>query len=165
MATTRLNFARVCVEVGIEFEFPNSFDLVLGDGSTYEIFVEYPWKPQVCNSCKSFGHTSSHCPMEVKKVWVPKIAVPPVIPVTHKDSIVDKIDPVIMLSNAIGHKEVSGEKLGVSSVGESSPNPSCFPETDSSPEYNFKHCNLKIDELVKKPVGFNKNWLEGIYSY
>lgn len=40
--------------------------------------------------------------------------------------------------------------------GDSTPASVEIPETDSSPEYNFKISNLKVDELVKTPKGHKK---------
>ncbi|KAF6168486.1 hypothetical protein GIB67_005038 [Kingdonia uniflora] len=32
-----------------------------GDGVLIEVFVEYPWKPPICEHCQAFGHYSNRC--------------------------------------------------------------------------------------------------------
>ena len=62
---SRLSFARICVEVGADCEFPKSILLDRGNGKFSNIRIEYPWIPQCCSECKRFGHSLANC--QVKK--------------------------------------------------------------------------------------------------
>ncbi|KAF5939754.1 hypothetical protein HYC85_024013 [Camellia sinensis] len=44
---------------------------LLGYGDPYEIQVEVPWKPQRCDICKTFGHTTNLCPQKPKTLNPP----------------------------------------------------------------------------------------------
>ncbi|KAK9265503.1 hypothetical protein L1049_005517 [Liquidambar formosana] len=200
VARSRLSYARVCVEIDANSDFPTSFDLELEDGSSCEILAEYPWKPLVYKNCSSFGHSTLHCPLSVKKDWVPKkVEISNTIPGNPSiatdglvvDSIVDRIvveeiipnlqaapvapvntaimvNPDVLPDSLLGVDQNAFQLLsdGVDNIdslsedgvgdGESTPIPLEIPDTDSSPEYNFKISNLKVDELVKTPKGHKK---------
>ena len=64
---TRLSFARICIEVDGKCEFPRSVLLDMGNGKFSNIRIEYPWVPQNCSHCKSFGHSRLKCQV-VKKM-------------------------------------------------------------------------------------------------
>ena len=61
---TKLSFARICVEVGVDCEFPTSVLLDRGNGNYSTIKIEYPWAPQCCTECKLFGHNMVNCPVK-----------------------------------------------------------------------------------------------------
>ena len=63
---TKLSFARICVEVGVDCEFPKSVLLDRGNGSYSTIRIEYPWAPQCCSECKLFGHNLLNCQAKKK---------------------------------------------------------------------------------------------------
>ncbi|CAL5401263.1 unnamed protein product [Camellia sinensis] len=67
----RLTFARICIEVPANKEIPKSFKINFGYGDPYEIQVEVPWKPQRCDGCKTFGHTTNLCPQKPKTLNPP----------------------------------------------------------------------------------------------
>lgn len=70
-----LPFARICVEVKADSNFPKSINVaIIGeDGLSYvPVAVDYQSKPPICSSCKIFGHSTSKCPKVVKQHWVPK---------------------------------------------------------------------------------------------
>ena len=58
---SKLSFARICVEVGVECEFPKSVLLDMGNGKYSTIRIEYPWAPHCCTNCKLFGHNLVNC--------------------------------------------------------------------------------------------------------
>ena len=59
---TRLSFARICIEVDLNSEFPKAALLNLGNGKYTTVRIEYPWVPHSCSHCKVFGHKILHCP-------------------------------------------------------------------------------------------------------
>ena len=58
---TKLSFARICIEVGVDCEFLKSVLLDKGNGSYSTIRIENPWAPQCCSECKLFGHNLVNC--------------------------------------------------------------------------------------------------------
>ena len=58
---SKLSFARICVEVGVDCEFPKSLLLDMGEDRYTKIRIEYPWAPQCCSNCKLFGHSHVNC--------------------------------------------------------------------------------------------------------
>ncbi|XP_039007850.1 uncharacterized protein LOC120135690 [Hibiscus syriacus] len=58
---TRLEFAKICVEISVNDDIPKHIDVILQDGSTSSIFVEIPWMPPRCRKCKTFGHNDKNC--------------------------------------------------------------------------------------------------------
>ena len=58
---TKLSFARICIEVGVDCKFPKSVLLDRGNGNYSTIRIEYPWAPQCCSECKLFGHSLVNC--------------------------------------------------------------------------------------------------------
>ncbi|XP_039004038.1 uncharacterized protein LOC120130969 [Hibiscus syriacus] len=58
---TMLEFAKVCVEIGVNDEIPKSIDVMLQDGQTSSVFVEIPWLPPRCKKCLIFGHNDKNC--------------------------------------------------------------------------------------------------------
>ena len=58
---TKLSFSRICIEVGVDCEFPKSLLLDRGNGNFSTIRIEYPWDPQCCLVCKRFGHNLENC--------------------------------------------------------------------------------------------------------
>ena len=62
-----LSFARICIEVGVDCEFPKSVLLDMGNGKYSTIRIEYPWAPQCCSNCKLFGHNLAHCHLMKKQ--------------------------------------------------------------------------------------------------
>ncbi|XP_044507206.1 uncharacterized protein LOC123226740 [Mangifera indica] len=58
---TRLDYARICIEIKVDAECPDSICLTLSNGECMVINVEYSWKPLKCNVCQCFGHSTSYC--------------------------------------------------------------------------------------------------------
>ncbi|KAJ6938058.1 hypothetical protein NC651_004679 [Populus alba x Populus x berolinensis] len=55
---TRLEYARLCVEVDASLPFVHNFDIESPLSNTpITVTVEYEWKPQRCEKCKVFGHS------------------------------------------------------------------------------------------------------------
>ncbi|XP_039064869.1 uncharacterized protein LOC120210140 [Hibiscus syriacus] len=72
---TRLEYAKVCIEIGAKKEIPKTIKMVLTKGQTTTIFVEVPWYPNSCRKCESFGHSDKSCHVKMtttptsSKVW------------------------------------------------------------------------------------------------
>jgi len=101
---SRLTFARVCVEVDAAKEIPKSFVVNLGYGEPYEIRVEVPWKPQACNVCKIFGHSTSSCTIKPivspSQVWKAKESVGQIVQEQGTKEKVGQGVPVVHERNA-----------------------------------------------------------------
>ncbi|KAL5723964.1 hypothetical protein ACHQM5_007292 [Ranunculus cassubicifolius] len=67
----RLEFARVCVEIGVDtkLEATKSFRL---EGKVETIRLEYSWVPSVCTNCCRFGHLVGSCTHKIGTAWCPK---------------------------------------------------------------------------------------------
>ncbi|KAE8681229.1 hypothetical protein F3Y22_tig00111338pilonHSYRG00418 [Hibiscus syriacus] len=72
---TILEFAKVCIEVGVKEEIPKTVEVVMANGQTTTIFVEVPWHPSCSKRCNYFGHTDKNCSINTStapsstKVW------------------------------------------------------------------------------------------------
>ncbi|GJW33357.1 putative RNA-directed DNA polymerase [Tanacetum coccineum] len=64
--SSKMNFARVLVEVAADDELPNAFEIEyppLGSrpARVGKLEVKYQWRPPLCTHCKSFGHKTLSC--------------------------------------------------------------------------------------------------------
>lgn len=57
----KLHFARVYVEVNLKDDLPKEVEVILLDGSSHFVQVEYMGKPVLCNTCHRVGHDESSC--------------------------------------------------------------------------------------------------------
>ena len=62
---TRLSFARICIEVDLNSEFPKSALLNLGNDKYTTVRIEYPWVPHSCSHCQVLGHKILHYPFSM----------------------------------------------------------------------------------------------------
>ncbi|XP_039002110.1 uncharacterized protein LOC120128501 [Hibiscus syriacus] len=58
---TRLEYAKVCIEIRAKEDLPETVDVILANGQTSTICVEVPWFPYRCKKCSSFGHSDKEC--------------------------------------------------------------------------------------------------------
>ncbi|XP_077232003.1 uncharacterized protein LOC143865668 [Tasmannia lanceolata] len=63
---TRLNFARLCVEIQIGAKLPDSVIIETPEG-TQSQEVLYEWKPSACPQCLTFSHSAKACPKSVRE--------------------------------------------------------------------------------------------------
>ena len=75
-AGTRYAFARICVEVDIDAEFPSELRMKYKEQTIIQK-IDYAWKPNPCKACRTFTHGEKSCPLKIdnskpKQVWVPK---------------------------------------------------------------------------------------------
>ncbi|KAF5198562.1 Dnase i-like superfamily protein [Thalictrum thalictroides] len=61
MKRSRLDYAKLCIEVSASTNFPTTLKFKLGEGKIAIIGVEYSWKPQVCCFCEVFRHYTRNC--------------------------------------------------------------------------------------------------------
>jgi len=83
-----LPFARICVEVNAESNFPSSIKVAVlhdEDLNYVPVTVEYQSKPSSCSTCHVFGHSLAKCPKKLVPQWVHKTneasssGVPPIV--------------------------------------------------------------------------------------
>ncbi|XP_039015556.1 uncharacterized protein LOC120145920 [Hibiscus syriacus] len=58
---TRLEFAKICVEIGVNDEIPKTIDVIFANGQSTSVYVEVPWFPSSCKRCNTFGHNDKGC--------------------------------------------------------------------------------------------------------
>ncbi|XP_039047531.1 uncharacterized protein LOC120188062 [Hibiscus syriacus] len=58
---TRLEFAKICVEISVDDYIPKSIDVILKDNVTTSFFIEVPWLPPRYRNCRKFGHNEKNC--------------------------------------------------------------------------------------------------------
>ncbi|XP_044497611.1 uncharacterized protein LOC123219680 [Mangifera indica] len=63
---TRLDYTRICIEIKLDAECPDSICLSLPNGECMVINVEYSWKPLKCNGCQCFGHSTANYTLATK---------------------------------------------------------------------------------------------------
>ncbi|KAE8654001.1 COP9 signalosome complex subunit 4-like [Hibiscus syriacus] len=57
----RLEYARVCIEIGAKDDLPESVEVMLANGSKTTIYVDIPWFPNRCRRFNTFGHSDKGC--------------------------------------------------------------------------------------------------------
>ncbi|XP_039033520.1 uncharacterized protein LOC120169447 [Hibiscus syriacus] len=73
-----LEFAKVCIEIGVKDDIPKLIEVVLKDRQTTLINVEVPWLPHYCRRCNVFGRNEKGCVLKttsnqiVPQVWKKK---------------------------------------------------------------------------------------------
>ncbi|XP_044474043.1 uncharacterized protein LOC123202280 [Mangifera indica] len=64
---SRLEYARICVDISVNHDFPDKLELVLPTKENVAIRLECAWKPLKCNLCNMFGHGNEECKRRVEK--------------------------------------------------------------------------------------------------
>ncbi|KAG5531569.1 hypothetical protein RHGRI_026246 [Rhododendron griersonianum] len=95
-ATSRISYARICVEVDVQSVLPHSIDLITSSGRLVKINVKYPWRPLKCVSCKVFGHTE--CSQQVKAPLQVDTVVRAQVPMKNKVWVVKSGRPEVGMS-------------------------------------------------------------------
>ena len=72
----RLAYARICLEINSDDPLPASLDLLLEDGRSVEVTIEYAWVPKRCSTCRGLGHLPKNCTKTVRQAWIPKTVNP-----------------------------------------------------------------------------------------
>lgn len=97
---TRLAYARICVEIDIEFSYPASIPLLIDGKYAMDLPVEYQWRPPKCEGCKVFRHTSENCSMKNKTLRTTKKD-------THMESLVGAMKAIDV--NGVLDKDLNDE--------------------------------------------------------
>ncbi|XP_062103916.1 uncharacterized protein LOC133815044 [Humulus lupulus] len=71
---SRVQFARVLVEMEITDNPPCSLQFINEHGQIIEQGIEYEWLPTKCKTCSGFRHSMADCRKDHKTVWVEKAA-------------------------------------------------------------------------------------------
>ncbi|XP_039054688.1 uncharacterized protein LOC120197152 [Hibiscus syriacus] len=92
---SRLEFAKVCIEIGVRDVIPKHIVVVLKNGQTTSITVEVPWLPHSCRRCNVFGHNEKGCELKtttnqtVPLVWKKKTEHNPITTAIQKDNVTE----------------------------------------------------------------------------
>lgn len=55
-STSRISFAKICMEVNDTSALLHSVEVLTASGKVVTVRIKYPWRPTKCVSCKVFGH-------------------------------------------------------------------------------------------------------------
>jgi len=58
---TRLNYARLLIDIPIKGDFPNFVDFINDQDVVMRVQLEYEWRPIKCQHCKMYGHSEVDC--------------------------------------------------------------------------------------------------------
>ena len=72
---SRVDFARICVEIDVVFSFPQTTHLEV-NGSQEDIHVDYDWEPHPCAMCSSFNHEEGSCSTVVSTLATMEVTAP-----------------------------------------------------------------------------------------
>ncbi|XP_026437146.1 uncharacterized protein LOC113335253 [Papaver somniferum] len=75
----RLAFARVCIEIDVEFDYPEKIPLLIDGKFAFELPVVYQWKPHKCDVCRVFGQSTKACGKKKKTRWPSKKVCKPTV--------------------------------------------------------------------------------------
>ncbi|XP_039013287.1 uncharacterized protein LOC120142879 [Hibiscus syriacus] len=144
---TRLEYARICVEIGITDEIPKFVNVILKDGRSTSISVKVPWLPLSCKKCKVYGHSEKKCfsnaaPV-MSQVWIKKRALSPNSKTStsrQNEALQDPIEHATMVQNK---KEVGPQNVPV--------------PTKTTPIVEENHTNVVQTQTNSNPEGIQDN--------
>ncbi|XP_026451353.1 uncharacterized protein LOC113351615 [Papaver somniferum] len=58
---SRMSYARICVDVDANCDFPSTIPVYMDGELSFEVIVDYPWKPPMCAMCETFNHPALKC--------------------------------------------------------------------------------------------------------
>ncbi|XP_077217876.1 uncharacterized protein LOC143852379 [Tasmannia lanceolata] len=64
---TRLNYARICVQVSAGQRLPDSIKLKSSTGEMVQRIL-YDWRPKACDTCCDFSHSTEECSFHLTKM-------------------------------------------------------------------------------------------------
>ncbi|XP_077232161.1 uncharacterized protein LOC143866893 [Tasmannia lanceolata] len=171
---SRLYFARLCVEVEVGGEYPETIPIHTPFGVHVQS-VEYDWKPTACKNCHNFSHTSEACPknihqpaLKTKQEWRPIKSAPelkcPQVSSTESGS--EKISGII--AEMVTDSETQNKKDGDLII--------LPPMNDPTQKFKLQNSFAILEEEEEEgvmhedgsddvPEGFKVNILEDSYQY
>jgi hypothetical protein len=95
---TRLEYARLCVEIDASLPFVHSFEIDCPLSATpITVTVDYEWKPTRCEQCKFFGHSCKSSTATASTPQTTSPAISPTIINNTTTTIQDKAHPASLL--------------------------------------------------------------------
>ncbi|KAJ6672988.1 ZINC KNUCKLE CX2CX4HX4C-RELATED [Salix viminalis] len=130
---SRLDYARVCVEVDAAKPFTHNFEINTPfSEQPLHIEVEYEWKPSRCPSCKLFGHACK--PQEEKKADVAATTAP---------SASTKATAHSTSTMGLATKETTVGQTKQGALGKVDQGPQTLPTGDNGDEESQKNTHTK----------------------
>ncbi|XP_039004676.1 uncharacterized protein LOC120131861 [Hibiscus syriacus] len=92
----RLEYAKLCIEIGLNDNIHEYVDVLMNDGSITSILVELPWFPPCCKNYRVFGHSDrnykEHKPAAqiTTQVWKKKTLNTSVVPLEGRVELLQK---------------------------------------------------------------------------
>ena len=83
---SRVDFARICVEIDTAFSFPRTTHQEV-DAIQEDIRVDYDWEPHPCAVCSSFGHEEGSCSTMVSTLATMEAAVPTTVNLVQGEAV------------------------------------------------------------------------------
>ncbi|XP_039032609.1 uncharacterized protein LOC120167762 [Hibiscus syriacus] len=154
---TRLEYARICVEIGITDEIPKFVNVILKDGRSTSISVEVPWLPLRCKNCKVFGHSEKNCfsnaaPVKTQ-VWIKKRALETSTS-CQNEALQDPIEHTTMVQNApvLNVTTPIVEEIHTDVVQKAS-DPVADPKHEGIQDIHFP--DLKVSAITNEPTALD----------
>ncbi|XP_031398560.1 uncharacterized protein LOC116209144 [Punica granatum] len=132
---SRLDYAKVCIEVEVENEIPNTLTVDLGNEHTVEVLVDTPWLPAKCDQCKVFGHSCSSPPEAAPAESTPPPSEVPAATVEEKPGMASSSRTDGIKEAGFGDLCSAGECAGKEEHGLEALNP-VNAATSSAPDEN-----------------------------
>ncbi|XP_039036074.1 uncharacterized protein LOC120172756 [Hibiscus syriacus] len=164
-AKSRLEFAKVCVEIVVKDTIPKHIEVILKDGQTTSISVEVPWLPQSCRRCNVFGHNEKGCLLKVNtnptvsQVWKKKGEIIPNSAAIHVGGIEALQEPEKTKNHATTITEANNQKTTDSFAAYRQVNVAGSDTNVLSKEVDV-HCSInapvRIDNLNSSNEAANK---------
>lgn len=119
---TRLDMARILVEVNLEKELTEKICVEDKEGNEFFVSVSYPWLPLRCNKCLGWGHKADECSKRVAVGGAasPKSPIPQNeanIPASSEP--ISSSDPITVVAALV--TELENVSVSVGEVGQSGP--------------------------------------------
>ncbi|XP_038997366.1 uncharacterized protein LOC120122261 [Hibiscus syriacus] len=131
---SRLEFAKICVEIGVKDVIPKTIKVILANGQSTTVFVEVPWLPHSCLKCNKFCHSDKAC-------LTSKDPAPANLQIWRKkETTVVQNNPSSLSSSQVPHSTDQAESVPISNE---------IIKTSSMTPYDS---TAKVDILCSPPV-------------
>ncbi|XP_062080321.1 uncharacterized protein LOC133785077 [Humulus lupulus] len=106
---SRVQFARILVEVKITDNPPRIIHYWNEQGQLAEQWVDYEWLPVKCKMCDGYGHAMAECRKEMKTQWVKKDNLPRTSPEEGRDKEEQNLDVIPTLPKELAEGSTAAE--------------------------------------------------------